>query len=69
VRYQHFAKKWMLPTRRLELLLAQVSLTTAQANGATNATLAEYLFDPEEDTSTGDDLEDAKDFFGFNPIG
>lgn len=64
---QHYAAKRMLPMRRLELHLAQLSLLVATAHGAKDKTLSDFLFDPVDDTPV-DDLDAAVDFFGFSPI-
>lgn len=44
--YQLYIARRGLPSRRLERLLAQVSLTLAQAHGADSAQLTDFLFDP-----------------------
>jgi hypothetical protein len=63
VRYQHYAAKWMLPARRLELYLAQVALVAAQASGAAGMSLSDFVFDPQEEATEAE----AAEFFGFNP--
>lgn len=68
--WQAYAARRMLPQRRTELYLAQIALVVAKAmGGAKDATLGDFLFDPEEDEPEGnaDPLEQAKEFFGFAP--
>lgn len=43
--YRRHSARRMLPGRRVEMLLAQVSMVLAQVNG-NKARLADYLFDP-----------------------
>jgi hypothetical protein len=64
VRYQHYAAKWMLPTRRLQMQLGQAALWSARAAGVSDVDLSDFLFDPVEDSED----EDAETFFEFNPI-
>lgn len=47
-RYQRHTARRMLPGRRLELLMAQVSMVLAQVNGNKDARLAQFLFDPRD---------------------
>ncbi len=53
--YQAYAARRMLPARRMQLQLARIALTVAQANGGNaRLSLADFLFDPptdEEDAS------------------
>ncbi len=53
--YQAYAARRMLPARRMQLQLARIALTVAQANGGNaSLSLADFLFDPptdEEDAS------------------
>jgi hypothetical protein len=46
--YQRYTSRRMFPSRRFELLLAQVSMVLAQVNGSKEARLAQFLFDPPE---------------------
>jgi hypothetical protein len=46
--YQRYTARRMFPGRRIEKLLAQVSMVLAQVNGH-KARLADYLFDPPDD--------------------
>jgi len=68
--WQRYAARRMLPWRRMELYLAQVSLTAAKAmGGAKEATLADFLLDPPEDEEEQGDADDAQAFFAFAPRG
>ena len=50
--YQRYTARRMFPGRRIEKLLAQVSMVLAQVNGH-KARLSDYLFDPTEDDEDG----------------
>jgi len=63
MRYQHYAAKWMLPTRRLQMQMAQIAHVSAQVAG-NKAQLSDFLFDPVDEEI---EPEDAAEFFGFNP--
>lgn len=67
--WQHYAARKMLPSRRLELYLAQIASVLAQVNGAKNAQLTDFLFDPPEpEAIVGPaDPAAAEKFFGFAP--
>jgi hypothetical protein len=63
-----YRQRNMLPSRRLELLLAQVSLMIAKTmGGAKDAKLADYLFDPEpfEGQAVVDEEDDAASVADF----
>lgn len=62
--YQGYASRRMLPSRRLELYLAQIAFVVVKAaGGAQNATLKDFMFDRiEEDPDL--DAEDVATFFG-----
>lgn len=63
--WQRYAARKMLPQRRLEFYLAQIALTVARAVGnAENATLEDFLFDPQAEEM---DLDDLKAELAFNP--
>lgn len=64
--YHQYALKRSLPSRRMELYLAQISLVLAKVNGNKDSVLSDFLFDPVEEIVI-DDPDDAKDYFGFNP--
>lgn len=68
LRWQRYAAKRMLPMRRIELHLARIALTVAQSmGGASDLTLADFLFDPKElDSNDPDDFEpeEIAAFFG-----
>lgn len=59
----------MLPTRRLQLQLAQVAMWTAKGAGVQNPALEDFLLDPPPaaDDLVEADPEDAKQFFEFKP--
>lgn len=71
--WQAYAARRMLPQRRTELYLAQIALVVAKAmGGAKDATLGDFLFDPEDEPvdepqGAADLLDQAKEFFGFAP--
>lgn len=65
--WQRYAERRMLPTRRMEFYLAQIALLIARTMGnKQEATLADFLFDPDAESSE-DDLEAAKEAFDFSP--
>jgi hypothetical protein len=60
----------MLPSRRIELYLAQISLQVAKLAGVQNVSLEDFMFDPVD--IHGDDgdeptAEEEAEFFGFKP--
>lgn len=70
LRWEMYANRRMLPWRRMELLIAQVSLVVAKSQGgAKNATLEDFLFEPDpidaEIDEDGDALPDATDLAAF----
>ena len=68
--WQRYAARRMLPQRRIEMYLAQIALVVAKCmGGAKDASLADFLFDPEPDGGDAGDLDEAKEFFGFSPTG
>lgn len=65
--WQQYAARRMLPTRRMEFYLAQIALLMAKTMGnQQEATLADYLFDPNAE-ALEDELETAKEVFDFSP--
>jgi hypothetical protein len=44
--WDRYARRKMLPQRRIELYLAQIAKTVAQSIGGSNAKLSDFLFDP-----------------------
>lgn len=46
--YQRYTERRGFPGRRLEQLLAQVSLVLAQVNGNEHLSLSDFLFDPQD---------------------
>jgi len=60
--WQKYTARRMLPWRRMELYLAQITQHIAVTmGGAKNTRLTDFTFDPIEET------EDAAEAFGFNP--
>jgi hypothetical protein len=68
--WQKYAARYMLPTRRLQLQLAQIAMFIAVCmGGAKNAKLENYLFDPPPTMKERKKvLQDAIQFFGFKPV-
>lgn len=65
-RWLTYASKRALPTRRIELLLAQIAMLIARTmGGVTDTTIKDYLFDPPEQAVV--DLDAARQFFGYRP--
>lgn len=56
-RYERYTARRRFPGRRLELLLAQVSMVLAQVNGNKDVRLSTFLFDPPPE----DDMDEAPD--------
>lgn len=67
MRYQHHAARWMLPSRRLQLQLAQTALWSALAAGAKDLSLEDFIFDPVDEIEPEQQVEVAAEFFGFKP--
>jgi len=65
VMYQAYAAKRMLPTRRMEMHLAQLTRVLANVHG-NDMTTADYLFDA-RDLEAPATAEEAQAFFGFAP--
>jgi hypothetical protein len=81
--WMHYASRRMLPQRRIELYLAQVAwqvsrvrdavLQSAGARSVQPSSLSDFLFDADraqdddQDDDEVDDVQAARDFFGFNP--
>jgi len=71
MRYQHYAARFMLPARRLQLQLAQAAMWSARAAGVRDVALADFLFeptDPDPDQRAEADPQVAAEFFGFSPL-
>lgn len=68
-RWTVYAGRSGLPLRRLELMLAQVSLLIAQTmGGAKDARLKDYMLkEPDELPANVTRIEDKRKAFGFNP--
>jgi len=66
--WQQYAARRMLPTRRMEFYLAQIAMLIAKTMGnQPEATLADYLFDPDDDGADLDDEDAVKEALGFSP--
>ena len=74
VDWQRYAARRMLPTRRMEVHLAQISALIAQTmGGSKDSKMSDFLFDPQDigpeegEDSPEEDLQTAVKFFGFKP--
>jgi hypothetical protein len=70
--YQRHTARRMFPGRRVEMLLAQVSMVLAQVNGQKDVRLSSFLFDPPEDPEDDadglvPDAEAAAEALNFRP--
>jgi len=65
--WDRYARRKMLPSRRVELYLAQIARYIAQTMGGADAPLSAFLFDPQPDAPDEVDLDEMKKAFGFNP--
>lgn len=67
--WRTYDNRFILPSRRLQLQLAQIAMLIAVCmGGAKDAKLEDYLFDPPPTPKeTKRMLDDAKQFFGFAP--
>lgn len=64
---QVYAAKKMLPSRRIEMYLAQLTSVLAQVNGG-ECTTSDFLLDPEEESTVESvSAEEAQQAFGFSP--
>jgi hypothetical protein len=64
-RWQAYAAKRMLPTRRLEVYMAQIAYLIARTMGnSSDAKLTDFLFDAPK---AEDPEQDLRDMFGFAP--
>jgi hypothetical protein len=66
-RYQHYAARHMLPTRRIQMQIAQLTMWSALAAGK-EGSISDYLFEPRDEEPQEADPEQARAFFGFNPV-
>lgn len=67
--WNQYAARRMLPTRRLEMYLAQIAFLIARTMGnASEMTMTDFLFDPvsSEDVAV-DDVDAMRQAFGFSP--
>jgi len=60
-----YANRRMLPWRRMELYLAQLTATVSKMMGNNEVNISDYLFDPVDDDQAAE--VDAVAFFAFNP--
>lgn len=72
--YQRYTARRRFPSRRLELLLAQVALVLAQVNGNKDLNLTDFLFDPppevdepQEPLNPEQAAEQVAAFLGYRP--
>lgn len=66
--WQRYAARRMLPTRRLEMQLAQIALQVARLAGVPNVSLEDFLFDPDDAAGQDDPTaEEAPASWGFQP--
>lgn len=68
--WQHYARTKMLPTRRMELYLAQIAYWVARTmGGVKDRTVSDYILSAttDEEVDQGDDLESAVKVFQFDP--
>ena len=67
--YQKYTSRRMFPSRRAELMLAQVSMWLAKLNGLESPRLSQFLFDPSDDDEEDlqPDPEAAAAAIGFKP--
>lgn len=56
----------MLPSRRVELYLAQIAMQIAMSRGVQNMELSDFMFDPVDDEDEPTAEEEAA-FFDFKP--
>jgi hypothetical protein len=70
-RYRHYAARHLLPTRRIQLQLAQLTMWTAMVAGHKDGKVGDFLIGPtdEEEQEQGEqDLDVMRAEFGFKPI-
>lgn len=61
--FQDYAARRMLPSRRMELYMAQLAMLFAKSGGAQDVELSDFLFDPEDDAPpTFDEVAEAFEF-------
>lgn len=68
--WQQYAATRMLPARRIELHLAQIAMYVARASGVVWKSIDDFLFElpGDDDDDVEASADDARAFFGFNPI-
>jgi hypothetical protein len=67
--WANYASRYPLPYKRIEILLAQISLLIAKTmGGAKNVTVRDFMLrEPEDMPSNVTRIEAARKAFGFNP--
>lgn len=65
-RWSRYARRRMLPQRRIELYLAQIAMLIAQTMGGSNSGLSDFLFDPKPEPNEID-VEEVRKAFGYKP--
>ena len=67
--YRRYTERRRLPSRRIEKLLAQISLVLCQVHGAKDARLSMFMFDPPPDEAPDEapDPEAVATAVGFAP--
>jgi hypothetical protein len=69
-RWARYARKFGMPFRRLELMLAQLTMVVARSmGGAKQATTADFMLKPVDDELPANvtRIDAARAAFGFNP--
>lgn len=66
--WQRYAARRMLPSRRIELYLAQIAMQVALLHGVQNVDLSDFMFDPiDVDGEDEPTAEEEAAFFDFKP--
>ena len=66
--WQRYAERRMLPSRRMELALAQLTMWVAVLCGVTDKSVGDFLLDvPTADEAGESDVDDLKSALGFAP--
>lgn len=68
VGWQAYAAKRLLPTRRMELYLAQIAAVVARSMGGSTGTVVDFLLQPVDASAPDEDeVEELRRAVGFNP--
>jgi len=67
LRWQKYAATRMFPSQRLELYLMQVAMIIGKVMGGSKASLQDYVIERKATGDDEDNLEAAKEAFGFKP--